>query len=173
MPGVDRHDYGLSVGREAPAGGDEQSRGYQGTCHTTLSMTAIIGMLFSWMFLAQSPGPPLASAWHIQEEAKMKYSACLIAVAGALSLGACSSTGTGAVLGGAAGAATVGGAKGTLGGAAIGGIIGHEVGERREERRTERIYDRRDDRYRTGRYGNDPYGEDSYYRNDRYRSSRY
>ena len=59
----------------------------------------------------------------------MKSYACLILIAGTLVLGACSSTGVGAALGGAAGAATVGGVKGTLGGAAIGGIIGHQVGE--------------------------------------------
>ena len=63
----------------------------------------------------------------------MKAYATLILIAGALSLGACSSTGVGAALGGAAGAATVGGVKGTVGGAAVGGIIGHEVGERRKD----------------------------------------
>ena len=59
----------------------------------------------------------------------MKAFASLVLLAGALTLGACSSTGVGAAVGGAAGAATVGGAKGTLGGAAVGGIIGHQVGK--------------------------------------------
>ena len=59
----------------------------------------------------------------------MRSFAILLLIAGTLSLGACSSTGVGAALGGAAGAATVGGWKGTLGGAAIGGVIGNQVGE--------------------------------------------
>jgi osmotically inducible lipoprotein OsmB len=84
--------------------------------------------------------------------ANMRNAVCLLAVASSLVLCGCSSTGTGAVLGGAAGAATVGGAKGAIGGAAVGGIIGHEVGERREERRAEERYERRlqedDNRYR-------------------------
>lgn len=63
----------------------------------------------------------------------MKALLSLVLVAGALSLGACSSTGVGAAVGGAAGAATVGGAKGTLGGAAVGGIIGHQVGKNRDD----------------------------------------
>jgi len=63
----------------------------------------------------------------------MKLLASLILFAGALSMSACSSTGVGAAVGGAAGAATVGGAKGTLGGAAVGGIIGHQVGKDRDD----------------------------------------
>ncbi|NLD54357.1 MAG: glycine zipper 2TM domain-containing protein [Burkholderiaceae bacterium] len=59
----------------------------------------------------------------------MKSYAILLLIAGTFSLGACSSTGVGAALGGAAGAATVGGWEGTLGGAAVGGIIGNQVGE--------------------------------------------
>jgi osmotically inducible lipoprotein OsmB len=62
-----------------------------------------------------------------------KALASLILLAGALALGACSSTGVGAAVGGAAGAATVGGAKGTLGGAAVGGIIGRQVGKDRDD----------------------------------------
>lgn len=63
----------------------------------------------------------------------MKTLAGLFLLAGALSLGACSSTGVGAAVGGAAGAATVGGAKGTLGGAAVGGVIGHQIGKNRDD----------------------------------------
>lgn len=59
----------------------------------------------------------------------MKSYAILLLVAGTFSLGACSSTGVGAALGGAAGAATVGGWEGTLGGAAVGGVIGNQVGD--------------------------------------------
>jgi osmotically inducible lipoprotein OsmB len=45
-------------------------------------------------------------------------------------------TAGGAVLGGAAGSAVTGGSTiGTVGGAAAGGIIGHEIGERQDERR--------------------------------------
>jgi len=63
----------------------------------------------------------------------MKALASLILLVGALSLGACSSTGVGAAVGGAAGAATVGGAKGTLGGAAVGGVIGHQLGKDKDD----------------------------------------
>lgn len=59
----------------------------------------------------------------------MRSYVILLAIAGALSLSACSSTGVGAALGGAAGAATVGGWEGTLGGAAVGGVIGNQVGD--------------------------------------------
>jgi osmotically inducible lipoprotein OsmB len=64
-----------------------------------------------------------------------------IALASVLGIAGCGSTGEtvgtagGAVLGGAAGSAVTGGSTiGTIGGAAAGGIIGHEVGERYEER---------------------------------------
>jgi osmotically inducible lipoprotein OsmB len=64
-----------------------------------------------------------------------------IALASALGVAGCGSRGEtvgtvgGAVLGGAAGSAATGGSTiGTVGGAAAGGIIGHEVGERYEER---------------------------------------
>jgi osmotically inducible lipoprotein OsmB len=65
-----------------------------------------------------------------------------IALASALGISGCGSTGEtvgtagGAVLGGVVGSAATGGSTiGTVGGAAAGGIIGHEVGERYEERR--------------------------------------
>ena len=63
----------------------------------------------------------------------MKLLASMILFAGAISLSACSSTGVGAAVGGAAGAATVGGAQGTLGGAAVGGVIGHQIGTDRDD----------------------------------------
>ncbi len=65
-----------------------------------------------------------------------------IALASALGIAGCGSTGEtvgtvgGAAVGGAVGSAATGGSTiGTLGGAAAGGIIGHEVGERYEERK--------------------------------------
>ena len=65
-----------------------------------------------------------------------------IALASALGLAGCGSTGEtvgtvgGAVAGGAVGSAVTGGSTvGTVGGAAAGGIIGHELGQRYEERR--------------------------------------
>jgi osmotically inducible lipoprotein OsmB len=65
-----------------------------------------------------------------------------IALASALGLAGCGSTGEtvgtvgGAAVGGAVGSAATGGSTvGTVGGAAVGGIIGHEVGQRYEERR--------------------------------------
>lgn len=65
-----------------------------------------------------------------------------IALAAALGISACGSTGEtvgtvgGAAIGGAVGSEVTGGSTiGTVGGAAAGGIIGHEVGERYEERR--------------------------------------
>jgi osmotically inducible lipoprotein OsmB len=68
-----------------------------------------------------------------------------IALASALGVAGCGSTGEtvgtagGAVLGGAVGSAATGGSTiGTVGGAAAGGIIGHEVGERYEERQRRR-----------------------------------
>jgi len=67
------------------------------------------------------------------KETVMRPYACLILVVGALSLGACSSTGIGAAVGGAAGAAAGGGVLGTVGGAAVGGVIGHEVGKRKDD----------------------------------------
>ncbi|OGA57930.1 MAG: hypothetical protein A3G81_22245 [Betaproteobacteria bacterium RIFCSPLOWO2_12_FULL_65_14] len=64
-----------------------------------------------------------------------------IALASALGLAGCGSTGEtvgtvgGAAVGGAVGSAATGGSTiGTVGGAAAGGIIGHELGERYEER---------------------------------------
>jgi osmotically inducible lipoprotein OsmB len=65
-----------------------------------------------------------------------------IALASAVALTGCGSTGEtvgtvgGAAVGGAVGSAVTGGSTvGTVGGAAAGGIIGHELGERYEERR--------------------------------------
>lgn len=65
-----------------------------------------------------------------------------IALASALGIAGCGSTGEtvgtvgGAAIGGAVGSAATGGSTiGTVGGAAAGGIIGHEVGQRYEERR--------------------------------------
>jgi osmotically inducible lipoprotein OsmB len=64
-----------------------------------------------------------------------------IALASVLGIAGCGSTGEtvgtagGAVLGGAAGSAVTGGSTlGTIGGAAAGGYIGHQMGERYEER---------------------------------------
>ena len=70
----------------------------------------------------------------------MKHLATTVAiVAGAASLGACSSMSerdkaiaTGAAIGGVAGSVlSNGSAVGTVGGAAVGGIVGNEVGKRR------------------------------------------
>lgn len=65
-----------------------------------------------------------------------------IALASALGVAGCGSTGEtvgtagGAVVGGAVGSEVTGGSTiGTVGGAAAGGIIGHEVGQRYEERK--------------------------------------
>ena len=72
----------------------------------------------------------------------IKTLATSIALASALGLAGCGSTGEtvgtvgGAAVGGAVGSAATGGSTvGTVGGAAVGGIIGHEVGQRYEERR--------------------------------------
>ena len=65
-----------------------------------------------------------------------------IALASALGIAGCGSTGEtvgtlgGAAVGAGVGSAATGGSTiGTVGGAAAGGIIGHELGERYEERR--------------------------------------
>jgi osmotically inducible lipoprotein OsmB len=65
-----------------------------------------------------------------------------IALASALGISACGSTGEtvgtvgGAAVGGAVGSAATGGSTvGTVGGAAIGGVVGHEAGRRYEERK--------------------------------------
>ena len=65
-----------------------------------------------------------------------------IALASALGIAGCGSTGEtvgtlgGAAVGAGVGSAATGGSTiGTVGGAAAGGIIGHEVGERYEERK--------------------------------------
>jgi osmotically inducible lipoprotein OsmB len=64
-----------------------------------------------------------------------------IALASAVGIAGCGSTGEtvgtvgGAALGGVAGSAVTGGSTiGTVGGAVAGGVIGHEVGQRYEER---------------------------------------
>ena len=64
----------------------------------------------------------------------------------ALALGRCASnlsraqvgTGVGAVVGGVAGNAIFVGPVGTIGGAAAGALIGHEIGEDRDQRRYRR-----------------------------------
>lgn len=65
-----------------------------------------------------------------------------IALASALGIAGCGSTGEtvgtlgGAAVGAGVGSAATGGSTiGTVGGAAAGGIIGHELGERYEERK--------------------------------------
>lgn len=65
-----------------------------------------------------------------------------IALASAIGVAGCGSTGEtvgtlgGAAVGAGVGSAVTGGSTiGTVGGAAAGGIIGHELGERYEERR--------------------------------------
>lgn len=72
----------------------------------------------------------------------LKFVAVTVALAGALGLAGCGSTGEtvgtlgGAAVGAGVGSAATGGSTiGTVGGAAAGGAIGHEVGERYEERR--------------------------------------
>lgn len=72
----------------------------------------------------------------------LKSVAVSLALAGALGLAGCGSTGEtvgtlgGAAVGGAVGSSATGGSTiGTVGGAAAGGVIGHELGERYEERR--------------------------------------
>ncbi|TAK87408.1 MAG: glycine zipper 2TM domain-containing protein [Betaproteobacteria bacterium] len=71
-----------------------------------------------------------------------KFYLVAIALASALGVAGCGSTGEtvgtvgGAAVGGAVGSAATGGSTiGTVGGAAAGGIIGHEVGQRYEERK--------------------------------------
>ena len=74
----------------------------------------------------------------------MKIRHILLATTGtaALALGGCASnptnaqvgTGVGAVVGGVADNAIFGGPVGTIGGAAAGALIGHEVGEDRDQR---------------------------------------
>ena len=71
-----------------------------------------------------------------------RFGIASLALAASLGLSACGSTGEtvgtvgGAVVGGAAGSAITGGSTlGTLGGAAAGGYVGHQLGERWEERR--------------------------------------
>jgi osmotically inducible lipoprotein OsmB len=77
----------------------------------------------------------------------MNKSSIVLGISFALALGisGCGSRGEtvgtvgGAVLGGAAGSAVTGGSTiGTVGGAAAGGIIGHEAGQRYEERNRRR-----------------------------------
>lgn len=87
------------------------------------------------IFGAGLAGPPIACEPDVCNKRRivMKAWACLILLAGVVSLGACSSTGVGAAVGGATGAAAGGGVLGTIGGAAVGGVIGHEVGKRRDE----------------------------------------
>ena len=61
--------------------------------------------------------------------------AAVFGIAGCGSTGETVGTAGGAVLGGAAGSAVTGGSTiGTIGGAAAGGYIGHQIGERYEER---------------------------------------